>query len=243
MENKKLIIWDFDGVIALNSEVITMELLSQWLKNKGLDLSTQECLKKFSGLNGEEINNFLLEKYKVSLNKKAVNFIRSKRIERYQEGKLKKPQELIGILKYLQNNQINFCIASNSPKKTLSVAIESLNLNSYFNLENNVFSSELTENNKKLLYSYIFKKYNIEQNNCIVIEDSLNGVKFAKSVGINDVIGFTGGDHILNKFTHRENLNKECICVIENLNLNILQKYFKNNKENKRIYSKQLTNL
>ncbi len=147
----KLIAFDFDGVIALNTEEITMSVIRDKINNDYFNgknfVSLSDCFKNFVGLSKNELFQKIKQIYNLKFdNDEFGKDIRDRRIKEIKiPNRIIKNNYLINFLNILQNNQIKFCILSSSSKKPLYVAIKSIGLYKYFKVDGknkNVFSIE-----------------------------------------------------------------------------------------------------
>lgn len=57
---KKLIIFDCDGVLV-DSEIIANRIDAELLTQHGYPLTTEECIKRFTGMNDQSVKQMILE--------------------------------------------------------------------------------------------------------------------------------------------------------------------------------------
>jgi HAD superfamily hydrolase (TIGR01509 family) len=119
------------------------------------------------------------------------------------------------LLHQFREKNYKLSVASSSAKANINFVLEKLNLKKYFDF---VISGEEVANGKPApdIFLKVAERFNIENENCIVIEDSTNGVKAASSAGMKSV-GFknnnsnfqdlTGADIVVQSFEGAD-LNK-----------------------------------
>lgn len=66
---KKLVIFDFDGVIV-DSEVIANEVDAKALTQAGHNTNTEECIRKYTGLSYESMSKSILLESGIQLTEK-----------------------------------------------------------------------------------------------------------------------------------------------------------------------------
>jgi HAD superfamily hydrolase (TIGR01509 family) len=96
------------------------------------------------------------------------------------------------LLSLLHEKRIPVALASSSPKRWIKLVLDKFDLHSAFNV---VVSSEETGGVGKPapdIYLYTARKLEVEPEECVVIEDSENGVLSARSAGM-FCIGFRNG--------------------------------------------------
>ncbi|OOM74537.1 2-deoxyglucose-6-phosphate phosphatase [Clostridium puniceum] len=195
----KAVIFDMDGVI-IDSEPIHLEVDIQTMKDLDCNISKEE-LNKYVGTTNEYMFTDIKNRYKIN---KSIEEIISYRVEIAKRKIIKSDLEPIEgireLLKDLKNKNIPAAIASSSPRDFIEVVVSKFRLNDYFSY---IVSGEEVANGKPAPDVYIetAKKLGIPPKDCIVIEDSKNGVLAAKAASMN-CIGFqniNSGDQDLSK--------------------------------------------
>ncbi|MVX66096.1 HAD-IA family hydrolase [Clostridium chromiireducens] len=183
----KAVIFDMDGVI-IDSEPIHFEVDLQTISELGGDI-LKEDLEKYVGTTNEYMytdikNKFNISKsleeiihYKVELTKKKIIELDLEPIEGIRE-----------LLKELKNKNINTAIASSSPRDFIELVVSKFKLENYIEY---IISGEEVKHGKPDpdIYIETAKKLRVSPEECIVIEDSRNGVLAAKAAGMK-CIGF-----------------------------------------------------
>ena len=213
------VIFDMDGVI-IDSEPIHLEVDIQTMKDLGCNISKEE-LNKYVGTTSEYMFSDIKNRYKIN---KSVEDIISYRAEIAKERIIKADLEPIEgireLLNELKNKSIPAAIASSSPRDFIEVVVSKFGIKDYFSY---IVSGEEVENGKPAPDVYIetAKKLGVQPKECIVIEDSKNGVLAAKAAGMK-CIGFqnvNSGNQDLSKADFIVN----AITEIKNHNLYMLQ--------------------
>jgi HAD superfamily hydrolase (TIGR01509 family) len=90
---------------------------------------------------------------------------------------------LLIILKELKESGFLLALASSSPIRVINFVLDKFSLHEFFSV---VVSGEFIELGKPApdIYLYTVEKLGVQPNECVVIEDSVNGVKSAKSAGM-----------------------------------------------------------
>lgn len=185
---KNLVIWDFDGVIA-DSERI-------WIKNR------QEELNKRYNLNWDfETTNNYLGGMSDKTKREVLDSMGIFTDDDFWKTSLKKDILCIKQKKMLAIPDVEYvlkkinkqCLATGGVLDKTIKKLKSIDFwNKYFN-EKNVFTVDMVKNGKPNpdLFLYAADKMNEKTENCVVIEDSLVGMKAAQNANI-DVIAFLG---------------------------------------------------
>lgn len=187
---KKLIIWDFDGVIADTEKL--------WLKNR------QILMKEALGIDWdwETVNHYLRgtgDKTKRdvldSLGIATDDAFWDKSIEMDMETMRTKGFELTdGIEDIFKMKNIKQCIATGGVKSKTMHKIEIAGIRKYFP-ENHVFTVDMVEHGKPEpdLFLLAAKKMGEKPEDCVVVEDSIAGLTAAIKAGCLP-IAFLAGD-------------------------------------------------
>ena len=183
----KAVIFDMDGVI-IDSEPIHFEVDMQTMRDLGFDISSKE-LEKYVGTTNEHMFTDLKSKYNI---KQSIEEIINYKVELTKRKVIQSDLEPIEgikeLLVHLKNKNIPTAIASSSPRSFIDVVVSKFNLQDYFNF---IVSGEEVNNGKPDPDVYIeaAKKLGFPPEDCIVVEDSRNGVLAAKAAGMK-CIGF-----------------------------------------------------
>jgi HAD superfamily hydrolase (TIGR01509 family) len=108
-----------------------------------------------------------------------------------------------GIKEVLEQLETPICVASGSTPERLKHTLEITDLYKFFNSEN-IFSSIYVKNGKPApdIFLHAAQKMGVAPKDCIVIEDSFNGVKAGKAANMT-VLGFFGGSHCYEGYEKR----------------------------------------
>ena len=103
-----------------------------------------------------------------------------------------KPVE--GVTDLIKNLNIPYCVASSGPENKIKLNLELTGLLSYF--EHHIFSCYTIQKWKPSpeVFLWAAKTMGFKPSECVVIEDSITGVRAAKNGGF-DVIGYTAHDY------------------------------------------------
>jgi len=184
----KCVIFDMDGVI-IDSEEIHKKAYYETFTSIGVDVS-DELYKTFTG--SSTINAFqrLVAHFKLDLDPEELVINKRKRYVNFFENDpslhlVKGVEELV---KHCYNKGLTLILASSSAMVNIDRVFNRFDLNQYFTAK--ISGADLTESKP---HPEIFEKAavlgNASKENCIVIEDSDNGVKAANDAGI-FVVGF-----------------------------------------------------
>ncbi|RNL95037.1 HAD family phosphatase [Sinomicrobium pectinilyticum] len=179
---QKHVIFDMDGVLV-DSEPVHMQILEEVLAGIGVEVTREyhftlvgmgalmiwEKLKKDFGLNGDPRD--LLEAHKAYF------------FQVIHNREIPLTNGISELLDRLKLEGYNLSLGSSSPVKLIDIFMEKVNLRSYFD---HVVSSEHVANGKPFpdIFLRISELYDISPDKFVVIEDSKNGVRAARSAGM-----------------------------------------------------------
>jgi HAD superfamily hydrolase (TIGR01509 family) len=179
----KCIIFDMDGVI-IDSEEIHKKAYYETFISIGVDVS-EELYKTLTG--SSTINAFqkLVKHFKLELDPEDLVLNKRKRYVNFFENDptLHLVNGVEELIKHSYNRGLTLVLASSSAMVNIERVFNRFNLNSYFTAK--ISGADLTASKP---HPEIFEKAailgNTKKENCIVIEDSDNGVKAANDAGI-----------------------------------------------------------
>ncbi|HHE37130.1 MAG TPA: HAD family phosphatase [Candidatus Cloacimonetes bacterium] len=203
----KAIIFDMDGVI-LNSEPIYYEVQMKFFRELGINISADEY-STFVGLSQTEMWKRILKKFDSTSIRQLTdgveyNFSTLNKINLLEElitknnklnyqhfsklENLKPTPNLIDFINELKNKNIKLAVASSTTKKLVDLILEKLQIRHFFEV---IVSGNEIKNGKPEpdIFLKTAELLKVKPEECIVIEDSFNGVKAAKSAGMK-CIGF-----------------------------------------------------
>ena len=212
----KAVIFDMDGVI-IDSEPIHFGVDMQTMREFGVNISKDE-LNKYVGTTNEYMLNDLINKYKIQKSiKEILEYKMELTIRRIKETKINAISGIPELLISLKHNNIKTAIGSSSPKELIITVIEKFQLGKYFDCI--VSGDEVKEGKPKPdIYLEVSKRIGVNPEECIVIEDSRNGVLAAKNAGMK-CFGFR------NVNSGNQDLSKADIIVdsIRNIDIEIIK--------------------
>lgn len=188
---KKLIIWDFDGVIA-DTEKLWVEVWQNFINKKyNFNWDDKTAHHNFAGVS-VKTKLERLAKLNVKVTEEELNKILEEEIVKmHKEMFITKDIEDI-----FKNTNIKQCIATGGTLIKTLKKIKLLKLEKYFD-KTNIFCADMVEHGKPEpdLFLYAAKKMGYQPSECIIIEDSIAGLTAAIRAGI-DAVAFVEHQHI-----------------------------------------------
>ena len=167
----KLIIWDFDGVIA-DTEHLSTDVYIEIAKAHNIILTREDIIYHILGKGQQKQLEAL-----VALDKNANADI----VQIINNGVSDAVNKNISLTNNIEDifklNEFKQCVATGNSLIGIKARFEPLDLKRYFN-ENNVFSASFVKHGKPEpdLFLYAADKMGYNPKDCIVIEDSIHGV-------------------------------------------------------------------
>ena len=182
----KLIIFDCDGTLV-DSEIIAAEVFPSVWSTMGLKITSDYFLCNFVGTGSD-----------AEIVKKAMALLPPNAMElaeiKFEEELALRLEAVRGMSEVLKNLPFQSCVASNSSLKYIKNALAKTLLAEFFG--SRVYSARDLNKPKPApdIFLHAAQKLGFLPEQCVVIEDSVSGIKGAQSAGML-VIGFMGGLH------------------------------------------------
>lgn len=185
-----LVIFDCDGVLV-DSERLAAEVFAQQLAAEGVALTAAECLSKFKGLTLSACIHVIEREFQRPLAEDFLNNLKCATRTRFAR-ELQPVTGVVAALDWLNRRGVAKCVASNGGVEKIRHSLAVTGLDHYFP---HLFSADQVARGKPepdlfLLAAQILVR---EPMQCIVVEDSITGVRAALSAGMLPLL-YTAGD-------------------------------------------------
>jgi len=183
MNHKKIVIFDLDGVL-LDSEPIYIAMNMRFFKELGATGITLEDYDRFIGISATTMWATIKEKAGLSQTVEELKSMeRELKHKTLGEAALVPTDGIVPFLEHLQQAGHTLAIASSSLQKNVQLILGKLGLAKYFDL---VVTGEDVVKGKPEpdIFLKVARHYGCPPEDCVVIEDSANGVKAAKAAGM-----------------------------------------------------------
>lgn len=209
---KKLIIFDCDGTLV-DSEIIANTISSKMFTSFGYPITREEEAKKFIGLSDKQVIETIIKEGGPSLSYTQLEEIQKEIMTAYPL-QLKPLIQNSFIGKWSQISDI--CVASSSPRARVSLSLEVTHQKRFF-LDDRVFTAEQVMHTKPApdLFVLASKTLGYEAQNCLVIEDSVPGIRAAKAAKM-EVIAFLAGRHTQPQW-YQEKIQNQRVPIAHNI--------------------------
>ncbi|MFH2105860.1 MAG: HAD family phosphatase [Candidatus Micrarchaeota archaeon] len=179
----KGILFDFDGVIV-ESEPLHLKSFIELLKPFGIKLTKERWYGEFAGSGARNIMSVLFKENHIN---EDVYFWLKKRADLFlgyaKKGELEPTKGLLAFLHIIREKGILTTVSSSGNRDYISFLLEQLNLLKYFDML--VTVEDVTKNKPDPeIFLVSAKKLGLKPDECLVVEDSKNGVKAGKAAGM-----------------------------------------------------------
>jgi sugar-phosphatase len=215
--NTKAVIYDMDGVL-IDSEPLWIRTEIEILGKLGFPITHEMCAKHM-GLRTSEVVDLYYDKrpWKGKSKEETVSDI----LNRVTELILTEGEALEGVessVRYFRSLGLKIALASSSAMSLIETVLKKLELSNVFEVVNSAEHLEYGKPHPEI-FIQTAKDLGIKPGECLVIEDSFNGVLAAKAAKMQVIAipdkehrndkGFVIADYILNSLKEVENINIE----------------------------------
>lgn len=192
MREIELVIFDCDGVL-IDSEVISARMLVSELAERGVTITLEYIAKHFLGRSYPVVLAQIREEFGVDLPPKFEADYRQRLLATFETDLKIMP----GVRDVLAQLKSPYCLATSSSAPRMKRSLEIVGLADVFAQKTTTASEVAQGKPAPDLFLRAAEKMDVSPDNCLVIEDSNNGVRAGLAAGM-EVWRFTGGSHLKN---------------------------------------------
>lgn len=179
----KAVIFDMDGVIS-DTQIVHSNTESELLKSYGIEINSDEITRRYSGIEGKKMFPEVFKDAKKEM--PPLNELLKRKWEMVGKmigGNAKEVPGTREFIEILKKYKIPIAVASASRLSFIKTILSELNLTDKFNV---ISSSEEVKWGKPEpdLFLLAAKRLSVPPENCLVIEDGINGMIAAKRAGM-----------------------------------------------------------
>ncbi|QPH54784.1 HAD family hydrolase [Pontivivens ytuae] len=185
----ELVIFDCDGVL-IDSEIIACAVDAEELNKEGYEISVADVVRRFAGMPGVAMRETVESDLGRSLPADYDQRIEDRVLAAYRT----QLKAIAGAAETIATLPWRYCVASSSrPTKLCLGLIETAQFELFYP---HVFSTSLVPRGKPApdIFLYAAQRMQVTPERCLVVEDSVAGVRAGRAAGM-QVVGFTGGSH------------------------------------------------
>jgi HAD superfamily hydrolase (TIGR01509 family) len=190
MKSIDLVIFDCDGVL-IDSEVISANMLIAELKGYGVEMTMEFVSRHFLGRSYPAVLTEVRERYGVRLPDRFEADYRARLLAAFE----RELRIMAGVREVIAALSVPFCVATSSSPERVARSLRLVGLTEAFGAR--VYTASRVKNGKPApdLFWLVAAELGVEPARCLVIEDSLNGVRAGLAAGM-QVWRFVGGSHL-----------------------------------------------
>jgi len=206
-----LVIFDCDGVLV-DSEPVSNAVLTEMLAQVGLEMSVEECRRRFVGKAMPSVQVEVEAELGHALAPSWSEDVRD-RTEIALNQSIQPVPGVVELVKELVRNQVPICVASSGRYSKMNVTLGKTGLLPYF--EKLLFSAETVEIGKPApdLFLYTLDQMGFAAAQAVIIEDSIPGVQAAVAASVR-VLGYVG-----DPFTDRKAMVREGAEIFDSMSM------------------------
>lgn len=185
-----LVIFDCDGVL-IDSEIISAQMLVAELAGFGVTIDLAYVARHFLGRSYPTVMATIRKEFGLDLPPAFEDQYRSRLMAAFEAGLTIMP----GVRSVLDSLTLPYCVATSSSPRRAERSLQMVGLGHLLGAR--LFTATMVPNGKPApdLFLLCASTLAADPARCLVIEDSLNGVRAARAAGM-PVWRFTGGSHL-----------------------------------------------
>jgi HAD superfamily hydrolase (TIGR01509 family) len=187
---KKLVIFDCDGVL-IDSEIISARMLIDELGRLGVLVDLTYVARHFLGRSYPTVMATIRRDFGLDLPEAFEDQYRSRLLEAFE----KELQVMPHVAEAIAKLALPYCVATSSSPKRATFSLSHVGLAHLAGPR--LFTASMVPNGKPApdLFLYAAMVCGVDPAECLVVEDSLTGIRAALAAGM-EVWRFTGGSHL-----------------------------------------------
>lgn len=185
-----LVIFDCDGVL-IDSEIISAQMLVDELAGLGVRIDLPYVARHFLGRSYPTVMAQIRREFGLDLPPEFEDQYRGRLMAAFEVGLKVMP----GVASVLERLALPWCVATSSSPKRAARSLEIAGLSGM--VGDGLYTATMVARGKPApdLFLHVAAERGVDPGRCLVIEDSLNGVKAGIAAGM-VVWRFTGGSHL-----------------------------------------------
>jgi HAD superfamily hydrolase (TIGR01509 family) len=185
--NLELVIFDCDGVLV-DSEPASNRVFVEELRDLGLDIESEEASTRFTGLSMASCMEIISEQLGRAVPAGFAERLQSRTLTAFRDGGL---DPVDGVQEMLRRIDAPVCVASSGEHEKMRLTLGLTGLLEHF--EGRMFSATDVPRGKPHpdLFLLAARRMNARPAGCVVVEDSVPGVRGARAAGMT-ALGYAG---------------------------------------------------
>lgn len=183
MQQIKALLFDLDGTL-IDSEFFHFECWNEILAESQVNLTYEDWLKNYAGTPLPTNAKNLIDKY--NINTPLADMVERRELltlERLKTKDVNLMPYVSDVLDFFKSKNLILALVTSSPRKDVEAIFERNGLGNYFQLI--ITRSEVSKSKPDPeSYDTCVAQLGLSKEECIVFEDTLNGIKSAKAAGL-----------------------------------------------------------
>lgn len=190
LTNFELIIFDCDGVL-IDSEIISARMLIAELADNGVTIDLDYVARHFLGRSYPTVLRQIRAEFDLDLPEEFEARYRTRLLAAFEA----EMQVMPGVVAVLDRLALPWCVATSSSRPRAERSLEIAGLTGH--VGGRLYTASQVANGKPApdLFRFAAAEMGAAPARCLVIEDSLNGIRAGLAAGM-EVWRFTGGSHL-----------------------------------------------
>ena len=180
MSKIKAVVFDMDGLL-MDSEWMGVEAIHVCAAPQGYTIPEELC-KKCIGINTKASGAMLREHFPGLDTERLFNDFAVYMHEKAVKGEIPVKKGVWELVRYLKEHRIPTAVASSSRMETIQLYLDSVGLTPYFDVL--LSGSGMPSKPAPDVFLLAAEKLSVQPEDCLVLEDSYNGVKAGRAAGM-----------------------------------------------------------
>jgi len=183
MAKLKAILFDLDGTL-IDSEFFHFECWNEILIESDVQLTYEEWLKEYAGIPLDVNAKNIIKKYGIITPLlEIIERRQSLTLKRFEKVEIPLMHYVIEMLDYLKNRDLLLALVTGSPRQDVEAIFAKNGLDKYFEVM--VTGTDVVKNKPNPeCYELCLNQLGVKKEECLVFEDTVNGIKSAKAAGL-----------------------------------------------------------
>lgn len=177
------VIFDMDGVLS-DTQSIHAQVESDFLRQYGIELSPEEITREFGGTTGEEMFPRIFARYGKRLDHLPEIVERKwQKMTEVSRGRIRPMPGALDLVAALRGRGLPLALASSSRRSYIELVLDELGIRVAFQV---IVSADEVAHSKPEpdIFLLAAERLGVPARFCLVIEDSVSGMRAAKSAGM-----------------------------------------------------------
>ncbi len=174
----KAIIFDMDGVIS-DTQTLQSKVEESLLKKYGIKMTADEITEKYAGIADKEWFSMLIKDFDLKVDLESIIDEKWGTLLKIAQNNVKEIEGATELINNFKKNQFKLALASASPFEFINLVLSGLKIKDKFDILTSATEVEKGKPDPKI-FLLTAQRLNLKPEECLVIEDGINGMVAAK---------------------------------------------------------------